>query len=426
MVLVALAVGALGLFGRRASVQPPAPVRQPTDDAIALASDARRHLIERAKSRLITQLVFLPFFVVCIGFLAWLFGHPGQRVSPVTPQRWMPDVQRQLDGAISPEMSRNWAIAALALSATLCVALASRSHASSTILGQAAAGLWRQYVDGMTLLLSCSTATVAAAGWLSVSDRSDIGTMTLTTLATIAIVGLSSMPTDDSNPVWRWGQIAGLQADKAKLTSRRSTLVEKGVPTVRAGSRLSLVGNYFSRTFVIAGGVVTATAICVPLVRSAEGLPTIDASSWSLFVPVILVPLYTAYMGYGAITLWSTYRVKRWRLYFCGGVALPMIFWGSVSVGTVVAAGVERGIVFGAFLALYLVGVPAVLAVLLRLSRASLRRTSWIYRFARWLALPIWSRVHQRLDRRDRLIEADIALSYEARWHISPDEIGLA
>ena len=174
-------------------------------EARRLSAEARRHVRDRFRSRVIGDVIGAFVVTYGAGYLVWLLGHPGQTDAQMfEPYQWVPDIRPHLDGLVTPETARNWIGIALAASVSISITLSMRNKGSESYIEQAAMALWRQCMDAMTSALACACVVVMTVGWLGVHDKSDVGAMVLATFGTIAIFLMSSILLDDFSSASRY------------------------------------------------------------------------------------------------------------------------------------------------------------------------------------------------------------------------------
>ena len=157
-------------------------------EARRLSAEARRHVRDRFRSRVIGDVIGAFVVTYGAGYLVWLLGHPGQTDAQMfEPYQWVPDIRPHLDGLVTPETARNWIGIALAASVSISITLSMRNKGSESYIEQAAMALWRQCMDAMTSALACACVVVMTVGWLGVHDKSDVGAMVLAFVALVAL-----------------------------------------------------------------------------------------------------------------------------------------------------------------------------------------------------------------------------------------------
>ncbi len=411
------------LFARRRSVSTSSvPEQPPSADALEAVVELRQNLARRARSRLLSFLIGLPIVLAAAAYGVWLIGHPGGSVAPFSPHKSLQEVHDQIAGIIPPEMSRNWAIAAMALTATLCVAISARSQTSSALHTQISVDFFRHYVDTMIFIIACSTAVITVCGWLSVTDRPSIGTMTLTTLAAFAIFGLASLPAEDSSPSGRVWRIAQYKRRQAALSHWRSVIDSKGVPAESEARIASQCYNYATRSGIVALANLLVT-VAIILIARAFHSPAVFGLKWTtLFTPSLVGMISTLAIGYGAVTIWSAYLVKHERVHFILPPAISAVLWGAFAALAIAGIALRGAIEIAVLTGFYFIGVPAMLVLLLRLSRSG--RVGRTQQFARWMASPVWQQVHTRINREFRAINAGLEYEAENSRQLHINEIG--
>ncbi len=381
-------------------------------EARRLSAEARRHVRDRFRSRVIGDVIGAFVVTYGAGYLVWLLGHPGQTDAQMfEPYQWVPDIRPHLDGLVTPETARNWIGIALAASVSISITLSMRNKGSESYIEQAAMALWRQCMDAMTSALACACVVVMTVGWLGVHDKSDVGAMVLATFGTIAIFLMSSILLDDFSSASRYRRQEVLEQRLDRLHKWRTVLRDKGVPSVSNGQRHSLVGALFVRTAAVSAPLWVGVVLYVSVVRVLRDQAMAGSYLWqtAILVPTV-VTFFLFVIGFCALTSWSSFNTKRMKLHFVLQPFAAWILWGSVALPTTMVAAVERGISSGAFVGFLLLGLPLAILSLFRVSRAGkvhLRRRR-LYQLAVWFSLPVWVRVHARLDQSELLSRADL------------------
>ncbi|NMO04315.1 hypothetical protein HH308_24145 [Gordonia sp. TBRC 11910] len=191
-----------------------------------------------------------------------------------------------------------------------------------------------------------------------------------------------------------------------KLITWRETLASKGVPEIGEAQSSSVVYGFVTRTLVVFLALFVSMSVIVPLVRVMRGWSPIAPHSWSLLLLVIPAAYYNLALGWGAVSLWSSFRVKHPKWHFIGKTLVPVALWVVTAIGAVVSVVAQNGVATTGVLAFLLLGVPALLALQLPMSRSA--RIGRMHRFAEWMARPVWQQVQTRLDRHAEVIKVDL------------------
>ncbi|WP_396917951.1 hypothetical protein [Mycolicibacterium sp.] len=386
---------------------------------------ARRGMRRGSRLELVLMVVVLVQF-------AWLVGwgaasvrqfeqlRAGQPVSAVGPTDAVPALYRVFAGHLSVDTALQVALAAMALCATINVALAI-DNATTGLRDPVADSEWRSSLRAAVWVVCAGTLVVTLTAWANITSPEKVGTAGAATLFTIVTMMLTRSVRRQPNSVDRADQFDAAAQRLERLDAWEAELRDRGVRrplnTGPSGKRWKVVRHYVWalgwRLLAVAGlGVMLLVLLwgagILLTLLTGEHIELTRPSGRAIAGGLLLQAYITFATAAAAVFLTVT---RKWTVYDCKPERMrwPLDIWPRTTwAGYVLLIGagaalawLDDGWVRGLYTVNSFITGPVVVAVVLWASRQR-PATPWRRNIARpvWVAArPVWEIVWRILDK---------------------------
>ncbi|MGV0737523.1 hypothetical protein ABQF35_11145 [Mycobacterium syngnathidarum] len=309
-----------------------------------------------------------------------------------------------VSGRVSSETALQVSLAAVALCATINVALAIDNAATGS-RDPVGDSEWRSNLHGAVWIVCVGTLVVTMAAWANLTSPDKLGIAAAATLFTVVTMVLTRSVRRQSNRADRDEQLDTACTKLDRLTTWRSELTRLGVPPQQPDppNGWRLLAACVWRLAIVAVLGILASAVTLIAGFLLIGRPDEFARGLSAqLIPVMAFHAYSTvalggFIVFGSVLRrWSAYNCKtqrrrRWRLEI--GPRLAYIGYLLFAALAVALAWADAGWIATVFTAGLLLPGPVIVIGVLWASRHS-PGTRWI----RVASEPVWGLVHRSLD----------------------------